>query len=251
MAQLRQRTGIVLSVAAVGLVGVFVFAPPLVAALWTGSHFGGERSLAEASRAALAGFLSSGGRDLPPDLQRIVDYWLAFHVVKAVAAAALLGVLGFALYKIRNKVAAVGVGALGLFSLAALMANIQGAVAPLSSLLTLAATGAPGRPDWEPARQQLAEARITPTLDVLIGDFALFHAAMVVIAGVLTVSFGAAGVALWRRFARSSREARLWQAVSGSVAIVLTLVFGTLTVANATTVADPAPSLLAFFNGGW
>jgi hypothetical protein len=173
---------------------VFVFAPPLVAALWTGSHFGGERSLAEASRAALAGFLSSGGRDLPADLQRIVDYWLAFHVVKAVAAAALLGVFGFALYKVRNKVAAVGVGALGLLSLAALMANIQGAVAPLSSLLTLAATGAPGRPDWEPVRQQLAEARITPTLDVLIGDFALFHAAMVVIAAVLTVPFGAAGV---------------------------------------------------------
>ncbi|MCO8277326.1 hypothetical protein M1L60_42795 [Actinoplanes sp. TRM 88003] len=239
------------AVAAVGLVGAFVFAPPWLAGLWTGSHFGGERSLAEAGRTALAGFLSSGGRELPPDLRRIVDYWLAFHVVKAVAAAALLVLFGFVFYRARNKVAAVGAGALGVFSLAALMANIQGAVAPLSSLLSLAATGAPGPPDWEPARRQLAEARFTPTVEVLVGDFALYHAAMVVVAGVLAVALGAASVALWRRFARTNRDGRVWQAVSASVAVVLTLILGTLTVANATTAADPAPALLAFFNGGW
>ncbi|MCY1145463.1 hypothetical protein OWR29_46310 [Actinoplanes sp. Pm04-4] len=244
-------TKLKMTIAAVGLVAAFVFAPPLLAALWTGNQFDGERGLAEASRTALAGFLSSGGRQIPPELQRILDYWFAFHVVKGAAAAALVVVFGFALYKTRNKLAAVGLGALGLFSLAALMANIQGAVAPLSSLLSLAATGAPGQPDWEPARQQLTDGRTTPTVDLLVGDFALFHAAMVVIAGVLAVAAGAAGVALWRRFARSSREARLWQAVSASFAVVLTLVFGTLTVANATTVADPAPALLAFFNGGW
>ncbi|MGV7750395.1 hypothetical protein PJM50_29525, partial [Mycobacterium kansasii] len=83
----------------------------------------------------------------------------------------------------------VGHRALALIPTVLLIANVQGVVAPLSSAFSLLD---PVRlRDGEPGRalaQMRAELRATPSGPVqsLVDDFARYHVAVVVMAGVLT-----------------------------------------------------------------
>ena len=272
------RTFAVLGALAAALVAAIVVGPRTLAAIGSGGDLAERGNLVEALRGAFIEYWSSGDRKLSRNLERVVDYWFRYHLAKAGFAAILLivlVVLGVRLWQAFLRADAIGAGRraalasagalvamLAVLSLAMVMANVQGVVAPFSSLLPMLA---PGTADGELAgtlaqvRQQLAvslsASRPTPpALEVMISDFARYHAAMAVVAAIVAVAFLVLSLVLWKRFARmraSDRRARRVLGSFGLLAAVFSLAAIVLVVANVTVVADPAPALLAFFEGGW
>ena len=173
-----------------------------------------------------------GGRpELTAGLQALVDDWAGFHLIKAVCAGLLLAL---ALY--------VGHRALALIPTVMLIANVQGAMAPLSSAFSLLD---PVRlRDGEPGRAlalMRTELRATPSGPVrtVVDDFARYHLAVMVMAGVLTVVLMVFAVRAWRQ------DCRRWAAAT----LVAAVVAGVVTFANITTTLDPVRGLLDFIGG--
>ncbi|GID95796.1 hypothetical protein ACFQFC_02270 [Amorphoplanes digitatis] len=249
------------------LVAAFVVGPRLLAALGPGGGFDSERELSAALGAEFPGYWRSGGRDLPPGLDRAVDYWFRYHVAKAVFAALLLIVLvalGVLLWRAFRRggrgpllaPAGVVVVALGLFATVALMANIQGAAAPFASALPMVASGGDPAGALDQVRRELDAAatgggRFSPPLAVMIGDFARFHVVLAVVAAVVAAVLIGVSAVLWRRFAAADRRTGRVLGSFGVLSALSSLVLVVVAAANASTAADPAPALLAFFNGGW
>ncbi|WP_196466055.1 hypothetical protein [Planomonospora sp. ID91781] len=268
----------VLAVLAAALAAAFVVAPRTLAGAGPGDGFAGQRALAGAFRERFTEYWGSGGRDLPPGLAGIVDHWFRYHVAKAVIAAILLTVLaalGVLLWKAFLRAGGTGAGrstalasagvlvtVLALGSTAAVMANIQGAVAPFSSLLPMLTTGEPGgalADTLDQVRRGLAGHLSTggptpPALEVMIDDFARYHVALAGVAAVVAVALVGMSAASWRGFAGTGPSGGRARRVLGSFGVfsasaaLLVIVIG---AANTATAADPAPALLAFFEGGW
>ncbi|WP_380282399.1 hypothetical protein [Kitasatospora purpeofusca] len=256
----------------------------------SGGGFGDQRHLIDSFSASFVGYWRSGDRNLSPDLERVVDYWLSYHVVKASIAAALLGVLitlGVLLWRAfvradglaHGRGAGLGAGrgagrgaalaaagivvtALGLASVAAVMANVQGATAPLSSLLSMLPTHAPHgalADTLDQVRRQLADYpnagdRTPPALEVMVGDFSLYHLVIAVAAPMVAVVLIGLSTVSWTRSARTAASDRRARRVFRSLGLLWALLssaFLVLAAANASTAADPAPALLGFFGGGW
>ena len=258
-----------LVVAAATLAVAFVVAPRTLAAGPSGG-FAGQSDLAEAARRSFTEFWAAGGPAFAPALDGVVDYWFRYHVAKAVIAVALLVVLvvlGRSIWtaflgagRLRAAVlatAGVVVTALGLFSTAVAMANVQGAVAPFASLLPTVVVGAPDgelSASLHEVRQQLAGSTSSPALDVMVRDFASFHTALALVAAaVAAVLVGASVMVLRRRAAtpRSERRTRRLLGTAGVVGVLVTVGLVVIALANASTAADPQPALLAFLDGGW
>jgi heme/copper-type cytochrome/quinol oxidase subunit 2 len=267
----------VLAAFAVVLAAAFVVAPGTLAASRPGGGFADQLSLVDTLGKAFVEYWRSGDRDLSPSLERVVDYWFRYHVAKAVIAAILLIVLvalGVLLWRAFLRAGALGAGrraALAsagvlvtmpaLFSLVVVMANVQGAVAPFASLLSLLPVGASGgvlADTFDQVRQRLAESagaghRTPPALEVMISDYALYHVTLVVIGSIVAVVLIGMSIVLWRRSARtgsSDRRTRRVLRSFGVLSTVLSLIMIVVVVANMTNVADPAPALLALFDGG-
>nr|WP_211243109.1 hypothetical protein [Rhodococcus oryzae] len=264
---------------AAALVVAFVVAPRTLAAIGPGEGFSDQRSLIDAVRETFVAYWSTGDRDFSPGLEGVVDYWVRYHVAKGVIAAILLValvVLGVLLWKafamaggtgaVRRAALAAGgvlVTMLALFSMVVVMANVQGAVAPFSSLMSMLPVG---ETDGELAdalgqvRQQLADSpsavgdRTPPALDVMISDFSRYHAVMAVIAAMVAAVLIGLSVVLWKWCASTESSARGARRMLGSFAVLSAVVsLGMIVVglANTTTAADPTPALLAFFGGGF
>ncbi|NUT35974.1 MAG: hypothetical protein HOV79_23210 [Hamadaea sp.] len=253
------------------LVAAFVAAPAPLAATST-TQFADQHEIAAALREGFVEYWASGARELSPGLQAVVDYWLRYHVAKAVFAAALLVVLvalSVAVWKAflraertgrRSALASAGVGLtmLAVLSLATVMANVQGAAAPFASLLSMLPVGTQDAGLAGPldeVRHGLSEANARPAaLDVMVDDFAAYHAVLAVIATVVTMGLVAASVVLWRRGRQAAladrRTGRLLRSF-GAFCAFLVLGEGVVAVANTATAAHPAPALLDFFAGGW
>jgi hypothetical protein len=255
-----------LAACAAALVAAFVVGPPAL----VGGVVVDERGLGDAFRAAFVGYWRSGDRGLPPDLGRIVADWFQYHLVKAGVAAILLVVsvaLGVLVWRafvraggVLRALSGVLVTALALVSLAAVMANVQGLVTPFGSLFPMLTDGAPDAEltaVLEQARQGLAGsagAGLPPALQVMIGEFSLYHVAMAVTAPIVAVLLLGASAALWRRFAAAGSADRRARRVLGSygvLTVALALAAIVLAVANAGVAADSAPALLALLEGGW
>jgi hypothetical protein len=277
VSQVRKHRVPALAALAAVLCAAVVVGPPRLAAGRSDGRLADHRHLTEAFRAAFAGYWRSGDRDLSPGLARVVDYWFRFHVAKASIAAVLLVVLvalGVLLWNAfvrtgglgrRRRAALASAGvlvtALAMVSLAVVMANLQGVVAPFASLLPMLMEGAPDgelAPTLAQVRQGLATApgaggRTAPALQVMIDDFGLYHVAMAVIGTVVGVVLVVLSVVSWTRFRRtasSDRRARRVWASFGALSVSLLLFAILLVVANVTVAADPAPALLALFDGG-
>ncbi|WP_091609735.1 hypothetical protein [Micromonospora mirobrigensis] len=263
---------------ATALVAAFVLAPPRLAAGGSGGELGDQGRLVDALRAAFVEYWASGDRSFPPSLQRVVEYWFRYHLAKAVIAAALLIVLvtlGGLLWQaylraggLRRRTRAVLASAgvlvtvLTTIATAAVMANVQGALAPFASLLPMLTDGpADGEltDTLAQVRQRLADstspgARNRPVIEAMISDFAHYHSAMAVIAATVAVLLGGVSLVLWTRRAATTPPDRRTRRVLGSYGVasaLLALAVTAVVVANATTAADPVPALRAFFAGGW
>lgn len=209
----------------------FVLAPR-----WIAARFADEGAIRAALGAAYPEYRLAGERAFTPALQAVVDYWFRYHLVKAVAAVALVVVLAVLLRWSGNTAAKVVAGVLALGALAPAAANIQGATAPFAALL-------PMLPDAElaAAGRDSSSGERSPALAVMIDDFARYHAVLAVLAAVVALGFLAAGIALFAKRAL----------LLGGIGIVLALGIGTVAVANAGTARDPEPGLAALFDGGW
>jgi hypothetical protein len=272
------RAVALLTAFAAALVPAFVLAPAVLAARGPDDGLTDRHGLAAALREAFAGYWASGNRELSPGLERVVDYWFRYHLVKAVLAALLLAVFAaLAVHLWRSFLAAGGSGrgrraaiasggalttGLALFSLLTVMANVQGAVAPFASLLPMLAAGTAGGgsgSSLEAARERLDQSMnaggpVPAPLDAMIGDFALYHEALAVVGALVAAAFLVGCVLLWRRFARTAPSERRTRRMLGSFGVlsaVLVLALAVVVAANTGTAADPEPALLAFFDGGW
>ncbi|MFG1783873.1 hypothetical protein ACGFIU_15670 [Rhodococcus oryzae] len=279
MSKVSGRTLALLVALAAALVAAFVVAPRTLAAIGPGVGFSDQSSLLDAVRETFVAYWSTGDREFSPGLEGVVDYWVRYHVAKGAIAAILLValvVLGALLWKafamaggtgaVRRAALAAGgalVTVLALFSLAVVMANVQGAVVPFSSLMSMLPVG---ETDGELAdalgqvRQQLADSpnaggdRTPPALDVMISDFSRYHAVMAVIAAMVAAVLIGLSVVLWKWCASTESSARGTRRMLGSFAVLSAAVsLGMIVVglANTTTAADPTPALLAFFDGGF
>ncbi|MGW5075990.1 hypothetical protein [Rhodococcus sp. NPDC004095] len=258
------------------LVAAFVFAPRVLAGSRPGGGLFDQGSLAATLREAFDGYWRSGDRAFSPGLETLVDYWFRYHVAKAVIAVLLLAVLvalAVLLWKAFLKTDGVGSGRraalasagvlatmLAQVSLVLVMANIQGTVAPFSSLISMLPVG---ETDGELAgtlgevRRQLADSpsagdQTLPALDVMIRDFSRYHAAMAVIATIVAAVLLGMSVASWTTCARTGSSDRRTRRLMGSFGVFWTLlspVVIVVAVANTTTAANPVPALSAFFDG--
>ncbi|MFJ5229153.1 hypothetical protein ACIQBJ_04545 [Kitasatospora sp. NPDC088391] len=219
--------------------------------------------LRRALPAAFVGFWRAGRPDLPPALRELVDAWARYHLVKAACAAGLLAALTVLAARLRTaylasgrrRTAAAGLlaAAPALGALAALLANVQGAIAPLSSLLSALPADRSGELATAVGQleQELADGR-GPAAGALTADFARYHLVIALAAALLTLLLLLAGARTWRsrRTAPDRRARRLATATTAACAL-LAAACAVLAAANTGVAADPAPALLAFFRGGW
>jgi hypothetical protein len=87
-------------------------------------------------------------------------------------------------------------------------------------------------------------------LDAMVDDFARYHTALAVIAAVVAAALVILSATFWRRYAKAVAGRRVL-AGFGVFSAVAALIVAVVVVANAGTATDPAPALLAFFNGGF
>ncbi|WP_408898280.1 hypothetical protein ACJ5H2_04025 [Nocardioides sp. R1-1] len=207
------------------LVVAVLFAPGLLASLVGG--YAGVGALRDALPDAVTGSWLHGDGSVAGELADAVSFWATFHVVKALAAALLLAVLVVAVRRARR-----GPGRAALVALAALAAvvaivNVQGAVAPLSSLLSMVPAGT--------ADAVLAADR-TPAFTALVHDFAVYHLAVAVLAGGTAVAVAFLAARSWRHGRRAA-------AGCATAAVAL---LALVSLANVSTVAAPEPALREF-----
>ena len=249
------------------------------ASLWPGGGYPDVTALGAALSRGLEHWWQSGAVDAGPDLERAVGFWARFHVIKAVLSAALL-VLVVSLGRRtwheyrratgrgrRARLAVTGVLESPLLVLAILLvtANVQGALAPLSSALGLLPVGrvAAGPPaDAAGLAGTVREIRLAlqspdasgpPALARLVDDFAAYHAVMVGVGTVATLLLAAGAVRVWRR--RRGVATEPWRLRGPPLVTAASLLghaapFAVVTAANLSTYLHPAPALLGFFEGG-
>jgi type II secretory pathway component PulF len=255
--------------AAGALTVAVVLAPFPLASVWRDGGYPNRAELVDSLSAAVVHFWSTDATATGPDLALPVAFWLRFHLVKAVLATLLLVVLvllgrrtwgAYTRTTTAGRRVAVGglaaaEGLLALLALLVTVANLQGAVAPLSSALGLLPLGAPDPAlarTTEEIRQALAGGTPGPALQSLLADFTRYHVAMVVLGALVTAGLLASAVALWRRRVRmpaAHPRGRGLLALAAGALLLTAAFFAVVTAGNASTVADPAPALLAFFHG--
>ncbi len=253
------------------LLCAFVFIAPFpVASTWSGGAYPQLRSLQDAVSTGLVGFWASGGDQVNNPLAPVAEFWFRFHLVKAVLAAALLVAAVLLLIRVwraaadapgrgrRWAFALIGVVTTSLATLAllVLVANVQGAVAPLSSVLGVLPLTAPSGQLADTVgqiRHSLALGEQSPAGDALLHDFTVYHAVMVALGALVTTGLVYIALMVWRRRRRMPRDDPRWRRLlmtSCLASLALGAFFALTAAANFSTAVNPAPALLGFFAGG-
>lgn len=263
---------------------LIVLVPALVIAFVLGPpRLSGDRALGEpggmeaAFRPALVGYWRSRDLSRPPAVQRLVDYWFRWHLIKIGISALMLIVLVALTVMLwraflrtdrrgagRTAVlvsAGVALATATLFALLVLAVNINTTAVPFPALFPFLVDGAAPDPALagvlEQAKAQLAGSHpaggyTPPALDDMVGEFARYHTVLAVIDAGAMVAFAGLAVVLWRRFARTAKADRRTRRVLGwfgAVAVVAALLTMAFVVADASVALDPAPGLLSLLNG--
>lgn len=222
---------------------------------WAGPHdFAG--SVGRAFVADWASAVPAPGVQASSALTDPTRFWRWFHIVKAVLAVAALVSAGLLVDRAWRARRAASTGArrfawaavsaagalVSALSLVLVLANVQGAVAPLSSVLSFLPMS-----DRSPTLvnavtsldASVGSGHPTSTASAIVRDFAAYHAVVAVLLALVTALAAVAAV----RVAR----ARRW----GSVVVLTAAVtiFAVLTAANTGTALAPAPALQSFLSG--
>ncbi|MEP9394274.1 hypothetical protein ABLE94_18740 [Gordonia sp. VNK1] len=246
-------------IAATVVVGICAFAVP--AAMVAGGDLAPGRAAASTTT-AVAEYWHSGQSAPTPELAHMVAQWQHFHAAKAVLAVALLALslmLSVRLYRrwrshSPSRWSAVGAGGAALTASLAtvvLVANIQGTLAPLSSVLSFLPSGNGAvRPVGDALGGYPASGDAHPALTVLVDDFARYHVVVAVAAALLTVVLLAVGAYLIRRSSTASRSSRLRRTAAVTACLLGAAAWGLLSAANLSSALHPAAALTGFFVGG-
>lgn len=256
----------VLVVTAVVSVAVFVLLPRPVGALLAGGGHGDGRRLASAVTSAFVGYWDAGDGTPTPELAALVGYWRAYHAVKALAALVLLVVAVVLAVRLWSAYAGGGgrraaTGAViatssSLVAFALLLANVQGVVAPFSSLMSmLPVMSARGDLAVMVVEVEQQAARHpdggSAPLRVMVDDLARYHLVVAATSAATAAVLVVALVVLVRRWRRAGRaRPRL---VAGGVAatLVVASLLAVLGIANTTTALDSARAAREFYRGGY
>ena len=237
---------------------------PLVAE-WSSSGRVAIAGLAQTVSTGFAGWVSSGAAAPSSPLSDAVTFWAVFHLTKAVLAIALLCALVIVGCRVSARAtraetraaraAWIVSGVLGawlpVLALLIVLANIQGAIAPLSSVMSFLPIGA--TPEVGQVRSELATGAYGPVTGALVADFRTFHAALVACLVIVIAGLWAFVVWMLVRRSRAPRGARLPRRILASGAIARTLLsaaLGLILLENLSTVADPVTALAGFFSSG-
>ena len=249
----------VLGVVAVGFAAAAFLVPWHAASAITGLTWAGPRDFAGSVGHAVVADWSSAvaapGSQASSALTDPTRFWRWFHIVKALLALAALlpaGVLVARAWRARRTestrarrfawaaVTAAGSLVAGLMVLL-VVANVQGAVAPLSSVLSFLpfSDRSPALVDAVTALDaSIGSAHPSTTAAAIVRDFAAYHAVVAVLLALLTLVAGVATV-------RATR-ARRWG--SATVVAAAMAAVALLTVANIGTALAPAPALRSFLS---
>lgn len=244
---------------AVVLVTSVMVLPWHVAASLTGAPWTAPVQLADSVR---HGLLSDWSRSIAAPgegasaLADEVQFWRWFHVVKAVLATGVLVAsagLVAQVWRARRAsaqrwrrfgllLASVAGGGLFLLSLVVVIANVQGAVAPLSSVLSFLPANESDvgfASAVTSLRDSLSSPQPSAGAMAIVSDFSIYHVVVAVLLGATTLL--AAGLAF------QLLRAREWLATGMLVVVALT--FALLTVANVGTALHPIPAFDSFLSG--
>ncbi len=260
-----------LAILAVLLAVGFVLAPRALTG--TGPTHG--HSLSAAASQAFTAYWQSGRRPYPPALADLVAYWRRYHLAKAGFAVSLTIALCWLAHilwrsllqagRLRRATATAAVisastvTALAFGSVLIVMATIQGALAPFSSLVSLLPVGHGDPALAESAAQiqrDLAQYQALPrtpaTLGAIIDDFQRYHAVLAAQAAILAVVLIGLSMLMWRRAptaARAVPRAKPLLRLLATAFALLTVVVVIVGVANASTALNPDPALRLVFGG--
>lgn len=226
----------------------------------TGLTWAGPNALADSVGQALIADWTSAvpapGAQASSALMDPTRFWRWFHIAKAFLACAALVASIIVIVRARRAgriastrgrrlgwmaVAASGCAA-ALLAVVLVLANVQGAVAPLSSVLSFLPYSGRNQAlnDAVTAlNASVGSGQPTPTASAIVGDFATYHAVVAVLMAIVAVSAALMTV----RVARDRR----WGATTALVATVA--IFAVLTIANTSTAMAPVPALQSFLSG--
>lgn len=257
-----QRRSVLLAVASAALIVAVAVLPEVIARL---VHVGAGVTagvLPETVRRGFDVWVASGSSDLPPDLASATSFWMVFHVVKAMLAVAALTALvmlqgrtwtAYSSATSRRRRIGLGISlvletiASALVMMVAL-ANVQGSISPLSSVLSFLPAGEP-TPAMIAMREQITSGAMSPAASVLAADFRTYHLVVVVGSALLGLGLIFAGVVIRMRWAGPSTR-RVVDLVLADLVLAAGLGFlGLVLLANLSTVMDTVPALTAFLGG--
>jgi hypothetical protein len=260
-----------LAILTVLLAAGFVLAPKAL----TGAGPTHQHSLSAATSQAFTAYWQSRRYSYPPALTDLVVYWRRYHVVKAGFAVALTIVLCWLAHILWRSLLRAGrlrpatttaavvtgsaVTTLAFGSVVVVLATIQGALAPFSSLVSLLPVGH-GDPTLTESvgqiQHDLSEHRALPhtpaTLGAIIDDFQRYHAVLAAQAAILAVVLIGLSMLMWRRAPAAGRAVPRAKPLLRLLAIAFVLLTAIVLVvgaANVSTALNPDPALRLVFGG--
>ena len=246
------------------LVVAFVVVPPLAVPVARGGV-----DLSSRAQGVITAWVAEGSAERPAALRDFVEGWRDYHVVKAALAATA----GLALWRVAGEarrrwavggraygqaVTLVVASGLAFFAALVVLANLQGALAPLASAVSLLPS-ADGDASYAATlarlSAQVSAGRPTGAAGAVLTDFAFFHLVLAALAWLLAIGLGTGSVRLLRRRLQARhdvstplREKLLLTTLSALTAATALLALVVAT-ANISTAGDPAPELTAFLDG--
>ena len=260
-----------LAVLTVLLAAGFVLAPRAL----TGAGPTHGHSLSAATSQAFTAYWQSGRRSYPSALTDLVAYWRRYHVAKAGFAVSLTIALCWLAHILWRSLLRAGrlrpatttaavvaggtVTALAFGSVLVVMATIQGALAPFSSLVSLLPVGH-GNPALTRSAGQIqhdlaehpALPRTPAPLGAIIDDFQRYHAVLAAQAAILSVVLIGLSVLMWRRAPTAGRaipRAKPLLRLLATAFALLTVIVLVVGAANVSTALNPDPALRLVFGG--
>jgi hypothetical protein len=228
------------------LATAFVVLPAVLAGGDFGNSFADAEPFARAAGRGIVEYWHTGAAAFPASLSAATDYWTRYHLAKAIIAALLLIPLGVLTFRSQRCGVRAALATLWTATLALVVANVQGVVAPFASLLSLVTPGStPGD-----VAVTVDHIRVTLTgphdawgahgavLAAMVDDYAIFHVAMAIMMAIVAVAVAVHGVA-------SARRTRLAVAATATAVAGLLLV----TAANVSNAIEPVPGLAALLAG--